>query len=80
MPLTLHATRGTPHGDSRLVQAMSALWVKTRHAPSRHCRDTNVYGPTTMAMHGHEYTPPPDTPLANWSVDGLGFACQGVVL
>ena len=34
MQLTLHATRRTPHGASRLVQAMSASSVKTRHAPA----------------------------------------------
>ena len=33
MQLTLHATRPTPHGASRLVQAMSAWSVKTRRAP-----------------------------------------------
>ena len=37
-------TRPTPHGASRLVQGMSAWSVKTRHAPSRHCRDARVYG------------------------------------
>ena len=36
MQLTLHATRRTPHGASRLVQAMSAWSVKPQHAPSRH--------------------------------------------
>ena len=58
MQLTLHATRLTPHGASRLVQAMSAWSVKTRHAPSRHCRDARVYDHTTTAMHEIEYTPP----------------------
>ena len=48
---TLHATRRTPHGASRLVQAMSAWLVKTRRAPSRHSRDARVYGHTTTAMH-----------------------------
>ena len=32
------------------------LVVKTRHAPSRHCRDAR--GHTTTAMHDNEYTPP----------------------
>ena len=36
MQFTLHATRQTRHGASRLVQAMSAWLVKTRRAPSRH--------------------------------------------
>ena len=47
---TFHATRPTPHGASRLVQAMSAWLVKTQRAPSRHCRATSVYGHTT---YGH---------------------------
>ena len=59
MLLILHATRPTPHGASRLVQAMFAWSVKTRCAPSRHCRDARVYGHTTTAMHDTEYTPPP---------------------
>ena len=55
--LTLHATRRTCHGASRLVLAMSAWSVKARRAPSRHCRDARVYGHTTTAMHDSEYTP-----------------------
>ena len=51
MQFALHATRRTPHGASRLVQAMSAWLVKTRRASSRHSRDTRVYGHTTTAMH-----------------------------
>ena len=58
MKLTLHATRRTPHGASRLVHAMSVWSVKTRHAPSRHCRDARVYGHTTTAMNEIEYTRP----------------------
>ena len=56
MQLTLHATRRTPHGASRLVLAMSAWSVKTRRAPSRHRKDARVYGPTATAMHDNEYT------------------------
>ena len=56
MQLTLHATRRTPHGASRLVLAMSAWSVKTRRAPFRYCRDARVYGHTTTAMHDTEYT------------------------
>ena len=44
MQLTLHATRRTSHGASRLVVAMSAWSVKIRRAPSRHCSDARVYG------------------------------------
>ena len=47
----LHATRQTPHGASRLVQAMPAWLLKTRRAPSRHSRDARVYGHSTTAMH-----------------------------
>ena len=59
MQLTLHATRRTPHGASRLVLAMFAWSVRARHAPSRHCRDARVYDDTTTAMHDNEYPPPP---------------------
>ena len=42
---------------------MSAWSVKTRRAPSRHCREARAYGLTTTAMHNNEYTPssPPCT-------------------
>ena len=49
--LTLHETRRTPHGASRLVQAMSAWLVKTRRAPSRHSRDARVDSLRSTAMH-----------------------------
>ena len=58
MQLTLHATRRTPHGASRLVRAMSAWLVKHRHAPSRHCRDARDHDYTTNAMHEIEYISP----------------------
>ena len=57
MQLTLHATRRTTHGSSRLVLAMSAWSAKIRRNPPRHCRDARVYGHTTTAMHHTEYTP-----------------------
>ena len=41
-----HATRRTPRGASRLVQAWLAWSVKTRRTPSRHGRDAGVCGPT----------------------------------
>ena len=65
MQLTLHATRRTPQGASRLVQAISAWSVRTRHAPSRHCRDARVYGQTTTVMNEIEYISPVEytTPL-----------------
>ena len=56
---TLHATRRTPHGASRLMQAMFAWLVKTRRAPSRHGRDAKVYGHTTTAMRKLSTPPPP---------------------
>ena len=59
MQFTLHATRRTTHGASRLVQAMSAWLVKTRRAPSRHGRDARVYSLTTTAMHKLSTPPPP---------------------
>ena len=61
--LTPHVTRRAPHGASRLVQAMCAWPVNTRHAPSRPCRDANVYGCKTTSMHNTEYPliPTPDT-------------------
>ena len=63
MQLTLHATRRTPHDASRLMQAMSAWSVKTRHAPSRQqCRDARVHGHTTTAMHDIEYISPIEYP------------------
>ena len=51
MQFVLHAIRRTPHGASHLVQATSALLVKSRRSPSRHSRDARVYGHTTAAMH-----------------------------
>ena len=61
MQLTLHETHPTPHGASRLVQAMSAWSVKTRRAPSRHCRDARVYGHTTTACINMSTTPSAST-------------------
>ena len=55
MQLSLHATRPTPHGASRLVQAMSSWSVKPRRALSRHCRGARTYGHTTRAIHDNEY-------------------------
>ena len=51
MQLNLHATRRTPHGASRLVQAVSSWSVKTGRAPSRHFRGARVYGHTATATH-----------------------------
>ena len=66
MQLILYATRLTPHGASRLGQAMSVSSSKTRRAPSRHCRDARVYGHTTTAMHGMR-TPPPSLSTPSYS-------------
>ena len=73
MQLTLYATRPTPQGASRLVQAMSAGSVKTRRAPSRYCRYARVYGHTTTVMHNIAYTPPPQ-PLASIGNDAVEHA------
>ena len=62
MQLTLHTTRPTPHGASRLVQAVFAWSVKTRRAPSRHCRYARVYGHTTTATHDMSNPPSPLLP------------------
>ena len=67
MQLTLHATRRTPHGASRLVRATSAWSVKARHAPVPALyRCKRFYGHTTMHMHGIECTSRPD--LSSWYV------------
>ena len=58
MQLILYATRRTPQGASRLVQAVSPWSMKTRHAPYRRCRNARVYGHTTTAMHDIEYISP----------------------
>ena len=57
MQLNVHAIRRAPHSASCLVQAMPAWSLKTRRAPSRHCRDARVYGHTTTAMN--EMSTPP---------------------
>ena len=63
MQLTRYATRRKPYSASRLVQAMSAWLVKTRHAPSRHSRDARVYVDTTTAMHKLRTPRPPPARL-----------------
>ena len=63
MQFTLHGTRRTRHGASRLVHAMSAWLVKTRRAPSRHSKDARAYGHTTTALHKLS-TPHPLSTLA----------------
>ena len=59
MQFTIHAARRTPHGASRLVQAMPAWLVKTRRALSRQSSDARVYDHTTTAMH--KLSAPPHT-------------------
>ena len=63
MHLTLYSTHQTPHGVSRLVQAMPPSSVKTRHAPSRHCRYAKVNIMWSMVIRlrpcmNIEYPPP----------------------
>ena len=65
--------RNTSRFASRLMQASSAWSVKTRRAPSRHCRDARVYRHTTTAMHDNEYTPP----LRNHFLLTAGFLHKG---
>ena len=60
MRLTVHATRRTPHGASRLVLAVSAWRVKTRRAPSRRCRDARaIRWSCEYGRAWDECTPPP---------------------
>ena len=61
MQLTPHATRRTAHGASRLVQAMPAWSLKTRHAQSRPYRDARVYGHSTTAMNEYRVHLPTTT-------------------
>ena len=68
MEFSLHATRRTPHGASRLEQAMSAWLVKTRCAPSRHSRDARVYDHATTAMQKLSIPPQLLYPLVAFSV------------
>ena len=65
MQLTLHATRRTPHGASRLAHAMSAWSVNSRRASSPHCRMrvSIPYGHTTTATHETSTSSPYRTPL-----------------
>ena len=58
-----------------LVQAMSAWSVKTRCAPSQHCRDARVYGHTTTAMRNMS-TPPPPPPYSSLGHDLTLFRMQ----
>ena len=76
MQFTLHATRRTPHGASRLVQAMSAWLVKTRRAPSRHSRDARVYGHTTTAINKLSAPPPQKKNAAIAPISTFKFATQ----
>ena len=50
------------HANSQMAQAMSAWAVKTRRAPSRHCRNARVYDCKTTAMHEMTTPPPPEAP------------------
>ena len=67
MQFTLHATRRTPHGASRLVQAMSTWLVETRRTLPRHSRDARVYGHNTAKPSN----PPP--PLLSVWVPGVQY-------
>ena len=60
--LTLHATRRIPRVASRLVQAMPARSVKTRHAPSRHCRSTSMAIRLRPCMNIEYISPGEDIP------------------
>ena len=86
MQFTLRATRRTPHGASRLVQAMSAWLVKTLHASSRHSRDARVYGHTTTAVHKLSTPTPPlarrkvhHRPIRQWNSGISRCSCKVVL-
>ena len=66
--LTRHATRRTPHGASRLLDATFAWSVKIRPAPFRTRRDASVYGPMTTGMHDNESPP---SKLRQFHLDGI---------
>ena len=80
MQLTLDATLPTPHDASRLVQAMSAWSVITRHALSRHCRGARVYGQTTTTMHDMSTPRTPPIGAAVYFVHSMIFIAQNVQL
>ena len=80
MQLTFHATRRTPHGASRLVQAMSAWLVKTRRAPSRYRRGARIYGHTTKAMHKLSIPPPRAPPPCFFLVHLCSLRVLGMLL
>ena len=65
MQLTLQATCRTPHVPlrARCKQCLLPGRCKTRHTPSRHCRDARTYDRTTTAMHDIDYTPLPPPPF-----------------
>ena len=73
MQLTLHATRPSPHGASRLVQAMSAWSVKTRRVSPRHCRYARFYGHTTAAMHDMSTPSPLSLSIHTHNIYRLGW-------
>ena len=58
-----------PHSPTTLPRfalgaiKMSAWLVKTARAPSRHGRDTGIYGHTTTAMHKLSTRPPRPAPI-----------------
>ena len=53
----------TPHGASRLVNAMSAWSVETRRAPFRHCRGTVL----RIAAMRDTMIPPPRAPPLHYT-------------
>ena len=73
MRLALHATRPSPHGASRLVQAMSAWSVKTRRVSPRHCRYARFYGHTTAAMHDMSTPSPLSLSIHTHNIYRLGW-------
>ena len=73
MQFNLHATRRTPHGAFRLVQAISVWLMKPRRALSRHSRDARVYGHATTAMDEYRVHPLPPLVLFVYSEARLPY-------
>ena len=68
MQLTLHATRRTHYGASRLVVDCEPGPAKTRRAPSRLCRDARSMVIFDYGMQDIEYTPPLRLARDAWSM------------
>ena len=63
---TSYDTRSRPDPGRTLCETLQEIWsVKTRRAPSRHCRNARVYRHMTSTMLDNEYPPPLPVRLFN---------------